>query len=75
MNGNFLNGHSPDDGLVKLAVEDMRKSGLLPKTLEKAGVRIFSGRMIFNLQTVSAGVNSFVIASSVYRFIIEPYSR
>ena len=40
---NFLNGHSPDDELVKLALEDVQKSGLFPETLEVAGVRIFSG--------------------------------
>jgi len=39
----FLNGHSPDDGLVKLCIEDVAKSGLSPETLEKTEVRIFSG--------------------------------
>jgi len=40
----FLNGHSPDDGLVEFALTDVRKSGLTPETLEKAGVRLFKGR-------------------------------
>src|SRR3972149_8610347 len=39
----FLNGHSPDDALVNLAIEDIQKSGLTPEVLEMAGVRIFSG--------------------------------
>lgn len=40
---NFLNGHSPDDGLVKLALADVQKSGLASETLERAGVKIFQG--------------------------------
>ncbi len=39
----FLNGHSPDDGLVKLCIEDVQKSRLSPETLEKVKARIFSG--------------------------------
>lgn len=39
----FLNGHSPEDGLVKLAIEDVQKSMLSPETLEKAGVKLFRG--------------------------------
>jgi len=39
----FLNGHSPGDGLVKLCIEDIAKSGLSPENLESAEVRIFSG--------------------------------
>ena len=41
----FLNGFNPDtDGRVKLALEDVKKSGLSPETLEKARVRIFDER-------------------------------
>ena len=40
---NFLNGHSPEDGLVELCLTDVQKSGLSPETLEKSGVRTFSG--------------------------------
>lgn len=39
----FLNGHSPDDGLVQLAKEDLQKSGLSAETLENAQVRLFRG--------------------------------
>ena len=34
---------TPDDALVKMAIEDILKSGLLPKVLEKAQVKIFNG--------------------------------
>lgn len=33
----FLNGHSPDDGLVQLALADVQKLGLSSETLERAG--------------------------------------
>ncbi len=39
----FLNNHSPDNGLAKLTLEDIQKSGLSAKTLEKAQVRLFRG--------------------------------
>ncbi|MCX5811097.1 MAG: DUF3854 domain-containing protein [Proteobacteria bacterium] len=40
----FLNNYDPvTNGLVKMALEDVQASGLSPETLEKAGVRIFSG--------------------------------
>lgn len=40
---NFLNGHTPEDGLVKLALEDIQKSGLSAETLEKSQVSLFRG--------------------------------
>lgn len=40
----FLNGFNPDtDGRTKLALEDVKKSGLSPETLEKASIRLFNG--------------------------------
>lgn len=39
----FLNNQVLSDGLVQQALKDVQKSGLLPKTLEKAQVKIFSG--------------------------------
>lgn len=38
----FLNGHSAHDPKVKLALDDVRKSGLSPETLQKAGATLFS---------------------------------
>lgn len=39
----FLNGNSTEDPGVKLALEDIAKSGLSPETLQKAGVKLFNG--------------------------------
>lgn len=39
----FLNGHSAEDGLVKLALEDVQKSGLSTEAIEMAGIQIFRG--------------------------------
>lgn len=38
----FLNGHNANNGRVKLALDDIKKSGLLPETLQKAGIRLFN---------------------------------
>lgn len=41
--GNFFNGHSPDDSLAQLALQDVKNSGLSPEIVQKAGIRLFSG--------------------------------
>jgi len=41
--GNFWKGRDPSNGTVKLAVEDMARSGLMPATLERADVRLWRG--------------------------------
>ncbi len=38
----FLNGHSAHDPKVKLALDDVRKSGLSPEILQKASTKLFS---------------------------------
>jgi len=40
----FLNGHSADNGRVKLALNDVERSGLSPETLRKAGIQLFNGK-------------------------------
>ncbi len=41
---NFLNGHSTENGRVKLALDDIKKSGLTLKTIEAAGIQLFNGK-------------------------------
>lgn len=38
----FLNGHSAHDPKIKLALDDIRKSGLSPEILQKAGTKLFN---------------------------------
>jgi len=38
----FLNGHSTNNGRVKLALDDIKKSGLFPETLQNTGIRLFN---------------------------------
>lgn len=39
----FLNGHSLDDCLVRLCLEDVKCSGLTPESLKRAQIKIFRG--------------------------------
>lgn len=38
----FLNGHSAHDSRIKLALDDVGKSGLSPEILQKAGMKLFN---------------------------------
>lgn len=72
-NTRFLNGHSLADGLVQLAVKDIQKSGLLPETIENAGLRIFNGNredLIKKLGRESLNGHSIL---SLSRLIEIPY--